>query len=273
MSIDGFAEISGLVRARAGIVLTADKAYLLETRLAPLLPRYGMTTLGELGRRLRERPNHALERAVVESLTTHETSFFRDQKPFDHLATLLPKLAGLRPPGQKLRIWSAACSSGQEPYSIAMVVAEALAGRNRGVEILASDISAEVLARAKEGVFSQFEVQRGLPIRSLVKHFKQEEARWRISAELRGMVRFEERNLLGDLSAVGRFDTIFCRNVLIYFDTATKTRVLDGMAKQLQGDGVLYLGGAETVLGLTERLKPIAGERGAYAPALQQKAA
>jgi len=273
MSIEGFSDIAGLVRARAGIVLTEDKAYLLETRLAPLLPRYKLPSIGALARRLRERPDPALERAVIESLTTHESSFFRDQKPFDHLSATLPKLAALRPPGQALRIWSAACSSGQEPYSIAMVVAEALAGRNRRVDILATDLSAEVLSRAREGVYTQFEVQRGLPIKLLVKYFRQEETRWRIAESLRSMVRFEERNLLGDLAPLGRFDAIFCRNVLIYFDAPTKTRVLESMARLLAPDGVLYLGGAETVLGLTERLRPITGERGAYSLAEQRAAA
>jgi chemotaxis protein methyltransferase CheR len=273
MSNDGFADIAALVRRRAGIVLTEDKAYLLETRLGPVLTRFSLPSQGELGRRLRAKPEEALERAVVEALTTHESSFFRDQKPFDHLAALLPKLAGLRPPAAPLRIWSAACSSGQEPYSIAMIVAEALGGRGRRTEILATDISGEVLARAREGLFSQFEVQRGLPIRALVKYFKQEETRWRISAELRGMIRFEERNLLTDIGALGRFDAIFCRNVLIYFDAPTKPRVLEAMARQLNPDGVLYLGGAETVLGLTDRLRPIAGERGAYGLALKQEAA
>jgi len=261
---EGFADIAGLVRRRAGIVLTEDKAYLLDTRLGPVLARFKLANQAELGKRLRARPDEMLERAVVESLTTHESSFFRDQKPFDHLAALLPKLATLRPSGQTLRIWSAACSSGQEPYSIGMVVTDALAGRNRRVEILATDISGEVLARAREGLYSQFEVQRGLPIRALVKHFKQEDTRWRVSAELRAMVRFEERNLLADIASVGRLDAIFCRNVLIYFDAPTKTRVLDAMAKQLNPDGVVYLGGAETVLGLTDRLRPISGERGAY---------
>jgi len=273
MSNPGFAEISGLVRKRAGIVLTEDKAYLLETRLGPVLARFNLGSQAELGRRLRERPDEMLERAVVESLTTHESSFFRDQKPFDHLAQMLPKLAGLRPPAQPLRIWSAACSSGQEPYSIGMVVSDVLAGRNRRVEILATDISGEVLARAREGLYSQFEVQRGLPIRALVKHFKQEDSRWRVSAELRSMVRFEERNLLAEISSLGRFDAIFCRNVLIYFDAPTKSRVLEAMARQLNPDGVLYLGGAETVLGLTDRLRPITGERGAYGLAVKLEAA
>ncbi len=261
-----FTEIAGLVRRRAGIVLTEDKTYMLETRLAPLLQRQGLPSLQALATRLRQQPDEQLERSIVESLTTHESSFFRDGKPFEHLAKLLPRLASSRPGGQPLRIWSAACSTGQEPYSIAMLVAEARAMLGtRAVDILATDISHDVLTRAKEGVFTQFEVQRGLPVRHLVRFFKQDGQRWRIAPELRAMVRFEVCNLLGAAPPVGRFDAIFCRNVLIYFDAPTKTRVLDMLARQLLPDGVIYLGGAETVLGLSERFAPIPGERGAYA--------
>jgi len=274
MSSDGFADIAGVVRRRSGIVLTEDKAYLLETRLAPVLPKFGLASLGALGQRLRLRPDEALERAIVEALTTHESSFFRDGKPFEHLAKILPRRLASARPGAPLRIWSAACSTGQEPYSIAMLVGDAIGGKvDSRVEILATDISGDVLQRAREGVFSQFEVQRGLPIRALLKHFKQEGTRWRVSPDLAAMVRFEERNLLSDLGGLGRFDAIFCRNVLIYFDAPTKTRVLETLARRLAPDGVLYLGGAETVLGLTDRLSPIAGERGAYGLSAQKAAA
>ncbi|WP_439550109.1 CheR family methyltransferase [Falsiroseomonas sp.] len=273
MSSDGFADVAGVVRRRSGIVLTDDKAYLLETRLGPVLQKFGLASIGALGAKLRQRPDETLERAVVEALTTHESSFFRDGKPFDHLAKQLPRMLA---PGRTgpLRIWSAACSTGQEPYSIAMLVADALAGRpGPKVEILATDISGDVIGRAKQGVYTQFEVQRGLPIRSLVKYFKQDGAKWRINPDISAMVRFEERNLLADLSSVGKFDAIFCRNVLIYFDAPTKTRVLDALAKRMNPDAVLYLGGAETVLGLTNRLVPVAGERGAYGVSEQRAAA
>lgn len=274
MTSEEFAEIAGVVRRRSGIVLTSDKAYLLETRLGPILSRFRVASLSALGQKLRQRPDEVLERAVVEALTTHESSFFRDGKPFEHLAKVLPRLIAGRPPGAPLRIWSAACSTGQEPYSIAMLVADALGGRKDcRVEIVATDISAEILQRARQGVFTQFEVQRGLPIRSLVKHFRQDGAKWRISPELATMVRFEERNLLNDLSSLGRFEIIFCRNVMIYFDASTKTHVLEALARRMLPDGVLYLGGAETVLGLTDRLVPISGERGAYGMSAQKVAA
>lgn len=268
MTPETFAYLSGLVKARSGIVLTADKGYMLETRLGPLLRRESLPGLDALALRLRGGRAEALAAEVVEALTTNESSFFRDGKPFEHLRRLLPRLAAARPPGQALRIWSAACSSGQEAYSIAMTAAElgpALAGRR--VEILGTDISREMLERAREGLFSQFEVQRGLPVQMLVRHFRQEGTRWRVSPELRGMTRWQVFNLLDDPRGLGRFDVIFCRNVLIYFDAPTKSRVLAALAGLVAADGVVYLGGAETVLGLTERLVPAAGERGVYEPA------
>jgi chemotaxis protein methyltransferase CheR len=274
MAQPGFAEVAALVRRRAGIVLTEDKSYLLETRLGPVLTRFALPTLAALGEKLRALPGEALERAVVEALTTHESSFFRDGRPFEHLRAALPALLAAKPAGERLRIWSAACSTGQEAYSIAILAAEALgaAARSR-VEILGTDISGEILARAREGAFSQFEVQRGLPIRALMAHFVQEGGRWKVRPELAALVRFEERNLLADCAALGRFDVIFCRNVLIYFDAPTKTRVLDRLAGQLAPGGLLYLGAAETVVGLTDRLHPLRGERGVYGLAERRAAA
>jgi chemotaxis protein methyltransferase CheR len=268
MTPETFAFLAGLVKARAGIVLTADKGYMLETRLGPLLRREALPGLDALALRLRGGRAEALAAEVVEALTTNESSFFRDGKPFEHLRRLMPRLAAARPPGQALRVWSAACSSGQEAYSIAMTAMElgpALGGRR--VDILGTDISREMLDRAQEGVFTQFEVQRGLPVQMLVKYFRQEGSRWRIAPELRAMVRWQPFNLLEDPRGLGRFDVIFCRNVLIYFDAPTKSRVLGRLAGILAADGALYLGGAETVLGLTDRLVPTPGERGVYEPA------
>jgi chemotaxis protein methyltransferase CheR len=268
MTPDSFNFLAGLVKQRSGIVLTVDKGYMLETRLAPMLRRDGVASLDALAMRLRSPGATALATEVVEALTTNESSFFRDGKPFDHLKKLLPKLAAARPAGHVIRIWSAACSSGQEAYSIAMTVAElgaAMAGKR--VEILGTDLSREMLDRAQDAVFTQFEVQRGLPVQMLVKHFVQDGARWRVKPELRAMARFQPFNLLDDPRGLGRFDIIFCRNVLIYFDAPTKSRVLGTLAGLLPPDGVVYLGGAETVLGLTERLVPAPGERGVYEPA------
>jgi chemotaxis protein methyltransferase CheR len=258
-----FETIAGLVRARAGIVLGVDKAYMLDTRLGGLMRERGLANLDLLAARLRAPGAEALAAAVTEALTTNESFFFRDGKPFDHLKRVLPRIAAARG-AQRLRVLSAACSTGQEAYSVAMV-AESLGLLSR-LEVLGADLSENVVRRAREGVYSQFEVQRGLPVQMLVKHFRQEGGHWRIAPALRAAVRFETGNLLADLRHLGSFDVIFCRNVLIYFDAPTKTRVLSALADRLAPDGVLYLGGAETVLGLTERFSIIEGERGVYAP-------
>jgi chemotaxis protein methyltransferase CheR len=260
-----FSTIATMLKARSGLVLGADKTYLLETRLAPLMKREGLRDLAELSLQLR--PDSALERAVVEAMTTNESLFFRDSKPFDALRLrILPRLHAARPAGAPLRVWSAAASTGQEAYSIAMLVqdmAAALSGRR--VDILGTDIAREPLQRARDGLYTQFEIQRGLPIQALMKHFDKEDSQWRIKANLRAAVTFREWNLLADIRPLGQFDIIFCRNVLIYFDAPTKTRVLEAIARQLPPDGVLFLGGAETVLGLTEALRAVPGEPGAYA--------
>lgn len=230
-----------------------------------MMKRERLSGLDALAGKLRLPGAEKLAAEVTEALTTNETTFFRDGKPFDHLKRRLPQLAAARPAGQPLRIWSAACSTGQEAYSIAMLATElgaALGGRK--VEILGTDLSREVVDRAKEAVYTQFEVQRGLPVQMLVKYFKQEAGRWRLAPQIREMASFREWNLLADCRPLGRFDAIFCRNVLIYFDTPTKSRVLGALAQQLAPDGVLYLGGAETVLGITDRLAAVPGERGAY---------
>jgi chemotaxis protein methyltransferase CheR len=262
----GYAAIAAMLKTRSGLILGPDKTYLLESRLSDLLKRERLSSLDALADRLM--PNSTLENEVVEAMTTNESLFFRDGKPFEALRTrILPRLHTARPTAAKLRIWSAAASTGQEAYSIAMVVAELAATLgNRQVEIIGTDIARGPLARATSGLFTQFEIQRGLPMQMLVKYFSKEEGQWRANVKLRAAVSFREWNLLADLRPLGMFDVIFCRNVLIYFDTATKKRVLETMAKQLATDGVLFLGGAETVLGLTDALRPILGESGAYAP-------
>jgi chemotaxis protein methyltransferase CheR len=259
-----FATIAEVLKARSGLVVGPDKLYLLETRLAPIIKRENFRDLSELSTKLR--PGSTLERDVVEAMTTNESLFFRDTKPFESIRkTVLPRLHAARPAGAPLRIWSAAASTGQEAYSIAMVVAElAPAMPGRRVEIVGTDIAREPLERARAGLYSQFEIQRGLPMQMLVKHFVKEDGQWRIKQALRDAVSFREWNLLSDLKPLGSFDIVFCRNVLIYFDPPTKRRVLDALAKQMPADGVLFLGGAETVLGLTEAFKPVPGENGTY---------
>jgi chemotaxis protein methyltransferase CheR len=266
MTPQSFETFATLLRNGSGLVIGPDKLYLLETRLAPILRTQRIPDLDALAAKLRG-VGGALEREVIEAMTTNESSFFRDDKPFAHVRTqALPKLHAARPPGARLRIWSAAASTGQEAYSLAMLLLENRAAfGSREVDILGTDIARDTLARAREGLYTQFEVQRGLPVTMLVKYFKKDGSNWRIADQIRSMASFREYNLLGDLRPLGTFDLVFCRNVLIYFDPPTKARVLEAIAKQMAPDGMLYLGGAETVLGVTDRFVPMQGDRGVYA--------
>ena len=265
MSPQDFQFLSDLLKVKSGLVLTADKGYLVESRLLPIARKRGLNTLEGLVGGLKRR-DEALIRDVVEAMTTNESFFFRDNTPFDNFkAHILPHLLKARADSKRIRIWSAAASTGQEPYSLAMLLAEqkaALAGWR--VEILGTDISAEVLTRARAGLYTQFEVQRGLPIQLLVKYFKKEGDMWRIAPDIRGMVQYREFNLLDGFTGLGRFDVVFCRNVLIYFDQPTKAAVLDRLADSMADDGMLCLGAAETVLGLSTRFKPVKDRRGLY---------
>ena len=266
MNRDDFDMICRLLRQRSGLVLSPDKAYLMESRLLPVARKWKLAGFEDLVKSLRSKPDEALIRDVVEAMTTNESFFFRDIKPFDQFKELvLPAMLKNRTGQRRLRIWSAACSSGQEPYSLAMILSE-MAAQLAGwtIEIVATDLSSEILGRAKEGVYSQFEVQRGLPVTLLVKYFVQSGDRWQISPKIRSMVDYREFNLLTDPTVLGRFDVVYCRNVLIYFDQDTKAKVLDRIANLMPEDGFLFLGGAETVLGLTERFKLINGQRGVY---------
>ncbi len=266
-----FQFLAGIVKQRSGGVLTADQDYMLDTRLAPLLKREALPSLDALAMKLRGPGADKLAQEMTELLTTNESHFFRDGKPFEHLKSILPVLHRARPAGTPIRIWSAACSTGQEAYSIAILLAEAQevdpGMKARRFEIIGTDLTMAVLERARDAVFSQFEVQRGLQIRQLMKHFTQMETRWKAKDHLRAFTRFQQANLLHDQRGLGRFDVIFCRNVLIYFDLATKSRVLGGIAGQLAPDGALYLGAAETALGITDRLEPLLGQRAVYRPA------
>jgi chemotaxis protein methyltransferase CheR len=192
----------------------------------------------------------------------------RDKLPFEQLRnSVIPNLLSARAGRRRIRIWCAAASTGQEPYSIAMSLRE-MGARLEGwrVDIIASDLSNEVLARARAGLYSHFEVQRGLPIALLLKYFVQKEEQWQIVPEIRAMVQFRQLNLLNDFTHLGVFDIIFCRNVLIYFDRDTKAHVLGRLSRVIEGDGYLALGAAETVVGLSEAFRPLVDERGLYAP-------
>ena len=266
MKPQSFATFAACLHTGSGLVIGPDKIYLLEARLSRILRDEGLRDLDALADRLVVGRAGPLERAVIEAMTTNESFFFRDDKPFTHFRThALPRLLAARGPAAKLRVWSAASSSGQEAYSLAMILAECRAQvAARPVEIVGTDISREQLTRAQDGVYTQFEVQRGLPMQLLVRYFKKIGPNWQMNDAIRAMASFREWNLLGDLRPLGQFDVVFCRNVLIYFDQPTKARVLEAIAKQMPPDGLLYLGGAETVLGITDRFSAAPGERGVY---------
>ena len=266
MRAEDFALFQTMLKERSGLVLSRDKAYLLESRLMPVARRWNLKGLDDLAGAVRIKSDEKLLKQITEAMTTNESSFFRDNRPFDQFRdTVLPAVMAARDSARRIRIWSAACSSGQEPYTLAMVLrdkAAALSGWT--IEIVATDLSSDILEKARAGVYTQFEVQRGLPITHLVKYFRQYGDKWELSADIRRMVTFREYNLLHDLTPLGKFDIVFCRNVLIYFDQPTKTRVLQSVSRLMPPDGVLYLGGAETVLGVSDQFKPMEGQRGIY---------
>ena len=254
-----------LLKERSGLDLSAEKQYLVESRLMPLARRASLAGIPDLVQKMKGGAA-ALTSEVVEAMTTNETFFFRDKIPFDHLKeAILPALIQARAARRSIRIWCAASSTGQEAYSIAMLVKEmgaALSGWR--IEIVATDLSAGVLEKSKAGLFSQFEVQRGLPIQMLMKYFTQQGELWQLNAEIRAMVQHKQLNLLQDFSHLGTFDVIFCRNVLIYFDQETKVAIFDRTARMLEADGVLALGAAESVVGITDAFKPYPDRRGLY---------
>ena len=255
-----------LLKERSGLVLAPEKQYLIESRLMPVARRAGCASIAELVRRLREPDAETLKVEIAEAMTINESLFFRDKIPFDRFRdTVLPAMLAARAKSKRLRIWCAAASTGQEPYSLAMIL-KSLQEKFGGwrIEILATDIAREVLERARAGIYSQFEVQRGLPIQMLMQHFEQVGEQWRVVETIRKMVQFRQLNLLADFASIGTFDVVFCRNVLIYFDQATKVDVLNRVYRQLAPDGFLLMGAAETVVGLTDIFVPLASARGLY---------
>jgi chemotaxis protein methyltransferase CheR len=269
MNPENLAFFAGELMRRTGLAIGPEKAYLIETRLASVARRHGHAHADALIGALRKGANEGLAREAIDALMTHETFFFRDIHPFETFREqILLGLIEQRAATRRLRIWCAAASTGQEPYTLAMIVSEE-AQRLRGwtVEIVATDIAVDVLAYARGGLYSQFEVQRGLPIRMLAKYFRQEDGGWRLLPAVRNLVSYRQFNLLDDPAALGTFDVVFCRNVLIYFAPATKALVLERIARRLRSDGFLFLGGAETVIGITDCFTQTAGKRGIYSPA------
>jgi chemotaxis protein methyltransferase CheR len=256
-----------LLKDQSGLDLSVDKHYLIDSRLLPLSHKCGLPGIRELVEKIKGGAA-ATAAQVVEAMTTNETFFFRDKMPFDHFRlSVVPEILRARAGRRSMRIWCAAGSTGQEPYSLAMCLKEmgsAIAGWR--IEILATDLSLEVIEKSRAGLYSQVEVQRGLPIQLLVKHFKQVGEFWLINSDIRAMVQHRQLNLLHDFSHLGVFDVVFCRNVLIYFEQQTKAGIFDRIARVLEADGVLALGAAESVVGITDAFKPYPERRGLYRP-------
>ena len=252
----------------SAIVLAPGKEYLVEARLLPMAQQRGLSGVSELVESVRSRPDAATTRRIVEALTTNETSWFRDGDPFTALtSTVLPSLLGARGPAERLQIWSAACSSGQEPYTIAMLLEDALPTASTRVAITATDLSREMVERTKAGRFSQLEVNRGLPAAMLVRHFTRAGNEWEISPALRRMVIAGECNLAAPLTPMGPFDVVYLRNVLIYFDLPTKQAILRRVRELMRPDGWLFLGAAETTLGVDDSWeRVVVGRSSAYRP-------
>lgn len=268
MKTEDFEFLAGLLKERSGLMLTPDKVYLLESRLTPLARKRGLDTLDALVQKLRLSRDEGLCKDVTEAMTTNESFFFRDNTPFDLFKNhVLPAMEKSRGTQRRLRIWCAAASTGQEPYSLAILLRENWAKwQGWNIEIVGTDICTQVLEKAKAGTYSQFEVQRGLPIQMLIKYFAQDGDTWKLNDDIRNMVSFRPFNLLSNFVGLGTFDVIYCRNVLIYFDQPTKKQVLERMRKVLSDDGTLFLGAAETVLGITDAFRPVRGQRGMYVP-------
>lgn len=259
-----FLALQKLLQDRAGMALTSDKLYLVASRLGPVAQQCGLRSVIELMAALRATPSEAMITAVVEAMVTHESLFFRDAKPFEQIASVaLPALRAARAAQKTIRIWSAACSSGQEAYSVAMQIAEGAPPGWRW-DILGTDISQPIVARARAGVYSAFEIKRGLSEERIARHFRRlPDGAYEAGEALRRMVQFRLHNLIDSAAHLGVFDIVFCRNVLIYFDPPTKARVLDLIARQMAPDGYLFLGSADTVAG-APWLAPLGGERGMY---------
>lgn len=258
--------IGQLLKKRSGLVLAPGKEYLLESRLTPIVRERGLASLEALIAELRKLGSEPLQADVTEAMTTNESFFFRDNTPFELFReVMVPGLTEARRIQRKMRIWCAACSTGQEPYSLAMCLKE-MSDKvlNWSIDIIGTDLSGEVLEKAKAGMYSQFEVQRGMPVTLLVKYFQQHGEMWQVDAALRAMVQYRSLNLLEEFAHLGTFDIVYCRNVLIYFDTETKGDVLRRIAARLAPDGYLVLGAAETVIGITDMFAPVPGAKGLY---------
>ncbi len=254
-----------LLYQTSGLSLTPEKNYLIESRLTPIASSLGHDGLASFTSYLRTSKDTQATQAVIEAMTTNETSFFRDKKPFERLKEILPELEQSKQGDKTIRIWSAACSSGQEAYSISITMGEYLKTKpGLKYEILGTDISKDILKKAERGEYNQFEIQRGLTIQQMVEYFEQDGQNWRIKQHIRNNVKFQEGNLLRPLSYPGKFDIVMCRNVLIYFDSTTKAQALNNIASKINKGGYLFLGGCENIMGLDVPYEPVRERPGLY---------
>lgn len=265
MTSPDFDHFCRLMRDRSGLVLSAGKAYLVNGRLEPVARAAGLESVDALLSRLRLGAPDDLIRKCADAMATHESSFFRDGGPFEYIAReVIPGLIAKRQASRRLRIWCAACSSGQEPYSMAMILKENPLLTGWSLEIVATDMSEGILGKARAGIYSDFEVRRGLAPERLSRWFEPDGADWRVLAALRQMIAFQPHNLLNGAAGLGAFDIILCRNVLIYFDLPRKREVFVHLSRALADDGALCIGSSETVLGIVDSFAPLDGARGLF---------
>jgi chemotaxis protein methyltransferase CheR len=274
VTAEEIAQIVSLCRVRAGLKVAADKTYLIESRLAPVARREGYDSIGELLAAIRQRREEPLIWATVEAMAGGETSFYRDREPFrqfrQEIAPQLARSRGAAP----IKVWSAACATGQEVYSLAIAAGEmAEEDPNTRIEFAASDLSRIALERAQSGLFNQFEVQRGLPIRQLARYFEKDGEQWKVADEVRRRVRWRRINLIAGLRQIGRFDVVFCRYVLSHMTDEAQRKVVEDLTFILPEDGVLVLGLKEQVAGLAEAFQPVVGRPGLYRPNPEFRAA
>lgn len=259
--------LSTRLKQISGITLARDKTYLLESRLNPVIRKHEIATIDDFAAEIAKSAAGPLVDELIDVMTTNETFFFRDNTPFNNFReSILPKFLESRANKKQIKIWCGAASTGQEPYSLCMILKE-LGPKVAGwdIPIIGTDLCVEALEKAKAATYTQFEVQRGMPIQMLMKYFTQDGERWKLNDEIKSMVKFGLFNLMNDPKAVGMgFDIVFLRNVLIYFDVETKKKVLEGISKIMPSDGVIFLGGAETVLGVTKAFEPYPDLRGVY---------
>ncbi len=265
MKQDDLAFLAQMLQRRSGLALTQPRSQHIESRLAPVMRRFGFKDMASMIAELRH-GRDALARAVTEAMTTNESSFFRDPASLEKFRDIvLPDLMARRAETKRLRIWSAACAAGQEPYSVAILLDEMnLRGEGWIVDIVATDISAEMIERAERGLYSKFELQRGLMVRHLIQNFTQEGDNWQVSEPLRRMVTFRQFNLLDSFGWLDDIDIVFCRNVLMYFDPRNRASVMNRIAEILPPDGYLILGPVETPQGVSTEFEAAEGMPGVY---------